>query len=144
MNSQHWVLDTFYASCWALLWQQITAHWHYAVFCMYLYLLFAQYPEVVLPGATNLVDEMSSGFTKSEPWRKFWWKDWGDKVHPKSGEQTRPFHQRDNQLMAQDETKSKEEKVVRTKNPRCWLLPPLWDFKRKVSEFGILHGRMRS
>ena len=37
-------------------------------------------------------------------------------------------------IRAQDETKSKEEKVVRTKNPPCCLLPQLWDFKRKVSE----------
>ena len=27
--------------------------------------------------------------------------------------------------------KFKEEKVVRTKNPRCWLLPQLWDLKQK-------------
>lgn len=39
-----------------------------AVLCMYLYLLLAHYADVILPGATNLVDEMSSGFTKSEPW----------------------------------------------------------------------------
>ena len=58
-------------------------------YAMYLYLLLAHYAEV-LPGATNLVDEMSSGFTKSEPWLKKF---------------SDPLHQRDNQLMPQDETK---------------------------------------
>ena len=60
-----------------------------------IHLLLAHCGEVVLPCATNLVDEMLSGFTKSEPWLK----DWGDKGHPKSGEQTRPFHQRDAPLV---------------------------------------------